>query len=91
MHDQEELLVGLLGRLHRLTPAVLGMAERLPPAERRRLLADWRRQLRTRRALVRRLLAEARPSPAARRRLERDLRRGTAALRRLGRRLGASG
>ena len=90
MHDQEELLVGLLGRLHRLTPAVLGMAERLPPDERRRLLADWRRQLRTRRALVRRLLAEARPSPAARRRLERDLRRGAAALRRHHWRRGAS-
>ena len=90
MHDREEWLIGLLGRLHRLTPAVLGMAERLPPAERGRLLADWRRQLRARRALVRRLLAEARPSPAARRRLERDLRRGAAALHSRGRRRGAS-
>jgi hypothetical protein len=84
MDDQDRLLVDLLGRLHRLTPSVLSMADRLPPAERRRLVDDWNQRLRARRALVQALLAVAAPSPAARRRLKHDLKNGEHMLRRRG-------
>lgn len=75
MDDRDLLLLAVLGRLHRLTPAVLAMAAHLPPSERHRLAADWRRHLRARRALVRALLAEAGMEPAARRQLTRVLAR----------------
>jgi hypothetical protein len=58
--EHEALLIGVLERPDRLTPAVLGMADRLPPDQRRLLRADWRRHLQAHRALVRELLAEAR-------------------------------